>query len=250
MFKGGSVMIVIINKRVFRILIALILVIIIIAVGTIIYNKRSITPVTVNYNITNKPIERGSSTNDYIAFTCNVDWGNEVIPEMLTVLKEKDTKITFFVTGRWVKAFPEVFQTIIEEGHEIGSHGYQHLDYSKLSLEENKKQIQEAEDQIMKYTNTKPTLFAPPSGAYNEYTLMAAEELGYKTILWSIDTIDWRQGSTKDLIVKRVIEKSNHNGAIVLMHPMPETAKALPIIIKELEEQNLKVGNVSDVLSD
>lgn len=243
-------MIVIINKKAFRILMSVILIIIIIAVGTIIYSRRNVTPVAVNYEVLNKPIERGSSTQDYIAFTCNVDWGNEVIPEILTVLKEKDIKITFFVTGRWVKAFPEVFQTIIEEGHEIGSHGYQHLDYSKLSLEENKKQIKQAEEEIQKYTGVKPTLFAPPSGAYNEYTLMAAEELGYKTILWSIDTIDWRQGSTKDVIVKRVLEKANHNGAIVLMHPMPETAKALPTIIEELAGKNIKVGSISDVLSD
>lgn len=139
---------------------------------------------------------------------------------------------------------------IIEEGHEIGSHGYQHLDYSKLSLEENMAQIKKAEEEIMKHMDKKPSLFAPPSGAFNQYTLAAADELGYKTILWSIDTIDWRQGSTKDIIIKRVMSKTNHNGAIVLMHPMLETQKALPLLIDELQRNDLKVGRVSDVLKD
>ncbi|AOY77268.1 polysaccharide deacetylase family protein [Clostridium formicaceticum] len=243
-------MIVILNKKFLRIIVAVILLLIIIITGTILYNRKAATSTTTNYATVNRPIERGNENSDYIAFACNVDWGNEVIPEILAILKEKEVKITFFVTGRWVKAFPEMFQEIVKAGHEIGSHGYQHVDYSKLTLDQNKEQIKQTEELIMQYSDKKPVLFAPPSGAYNEYTLISAQELGYKTILWSIDTIDWRQGSTRDVIVKRVIEKPNHRGAIVLMHPMPETAKALPTLIDELQGKNLKVGGVSDVLMD
>ncbi|AKL95426.1 polysaccharide deacetylase [Clostridium aceticum] len=243
-------MIVILSKKFFRIIIAIILVLIIIITGTILYSKKTATSTTTNYATVNRPIERGNENSNYIAIACNVDWGNEVIPEILEILEEKEVKISFFVTGRWVKAFPEMFEEIVKAGHEIGSHGYQHLDYSKLTLEQNKDQIKQTEEIIMQYSNQKPSLFAPPSGAYNEYTLITAQELGYKTILWSIDTIDWRQGSTKDVIVKRVMEKPNHHGAIVLMHPMPETAKALPALIDQLQEKSLKVGRVSDVLVD
>lgn len=218
--------------------------------GGIIYSKNNTTKQTLNYDIFMKPINRGNPSSGYTAFACNVDWGNEVIEDILNILKEKDTKITFFVTGRWAKLFPEIFDTIIKEGHEIGSHGNQHLDYGTLSFEENKSQIEKAEEIILKQTGVKPILFAPPSGAYNNNTLQAASELGYKTILWTIDTIDWKQGSTKDIILKRVLDKPDHNGAIILMHPMPETAKALPYLIDELKLKNLKVGTVSNVLSD
>ncbi|SDK47319.1 polysaccharide deacetylase family protein [Natronincola ferrireducens] len=241
-------MIIILNKKFIGLVIVVAIMIIIVTSGVIMYNKNDEATITSNYNLVNKPIERGNENSNHIAFACNVDWGNEVIPEILQILKEKEIKITFFVTGRWVKAFPDLFQTIVEAGHEIGSHGYQHLDYSKLSLEQNKQQIKQAEEVIIKYGAKRPILFAPPSGAYNQYTLIAAEELGYKTILWSIDTIDWRQGSTKDVIVKRVMEKANHEGGIVLMHPMPETAKALPLLIEELQKKNLEIGGVSDVL--
>ncbi|SES68673.1 Peptidoglycan/xylan/chitin deacetylase, PgdA/CDA1 family [Natronincola peptidivorans] len=242
-------MIVIVNKKALKGIILIMVIILIIVTSIVINHNKNHTSVTTTY-VLNKPIEQGNEKSNYIAFACNVDWGNEVIPDILEILEERNIKITFFVTGRWVKAYPQLFETIVKAGHEIGSHGYQHLDYSKLSLEHNKKQIKDAEIVIMQHIETKPTLFAPPSGAYNQYTLMAAEELGYKTILWSIDTIDWRQGSTKDIIVKRVMEKPDHKGGIILMHPMPETAKAIPILIDELQSKNLQVGRVSDVIGD
>jgi peptidoglycan/xylan/chitin deacetylase (PgdA/CDA1 family) len=92
-----------------------------------------------------------------------------------------------------------------------------------------------------------PKYFAPPSGGFNEYTIQAAEDLGYQTILWSVDTIDWRDDSHRDLIVKRVVENI-HNSAIVLMHPTAETNKALPIIIKTLYENGYRIGTISDVI--
>lgn len=221
---------------------------ILVGIFAIIFMNNNSKGVFNTYNVTNKPIQQGSVDSNYIAFTCNVDWGNEVIPEMLQTLKDKNVKITFFVTGRWVKEFPDIFQLIVDEGHEIGSHGYQHLDYGKLSLDKNLEQIKKAEEEIQKITGEKPTLFAPPSGSYNENTLNAASKLEYKTILWTIDTIDWRQGSTKEVIVDRVLNKENHKGAIVLMHPMPATAKALPILIDEFRTKGLEIGRVSDVL--
>lgn len=213
----------------------------------IIFKNNSHKEVFNNFS-TSKPIEHGSTESSYIAFACNVDWGNDVIPDMLETLKEKEVKITFFVTGRWANEFPEIFQTIIDDGHEIGSHGYQHLNYGNLSLDKNIEQIKKAEEVIEKAIGEKPTLFAPPSGSYNENTVIAADRLEYTTILWSIDTIDWRKGSTKEVIVDRVLSKEKHNGAIVLMHPMPDTAKALPVLIDELREKGLVVGRVSDVL--
>ncbi|SCY12170.1 polysaccharide deacetylase family protein [Alkaliphilus peptidifermentans] len=240
-------MIIIVNKRVVKLSITIIVVIALLVTGILFYSRRQQTTSVMSLDNLIKPIDKGTNPN-YIAFTCNVDWGNEVLPDILETLKEKNVKITFFVTGRWVKEYPELFMTIVDEGHEIGSHGYYHSNYSTMSLGKNEEEIKNAEDIIMKYTNVKPLYFAPPSGAYNENTLMAAQKYGYKTILWTIDTIDWRKGSTSDVIYKRVMEKDNHNGAIVLMHPMEETAKALPQLIDALRAKGLEIGTVSDIL--
>ncbi len=243
-------MILIINKKMMNVVIAVALIIVFITAGIFIYGWRSDTKdVFQPSNTEIKPISQGANSK-YIAFTMNVDWGNEVIPEILETLKEKNVKITFFVTGRWAKEYPDLFQSIIKEGHEIGSHGYHHLNYGGLNQAQNEEEINLAETEIMKYTTTKPIYFAPPSGSYSEATLAAADKLGYKTILWSIDTIDWRQGSTENVILQRVLEKKQHEGAIVLMHPMPETAKALPQLIDSLREKGLEVGTITNILSE
>lgn len=239
-------MIVIINKKIVKFVIIAIIVTLVVG---FIFLRRTKTKVVNNYNIaTLKPIDRGNENSKYIAFACNIDWGNEVLLDMLETLNKEKVKITFFVTGRWAKEFPDLMQQIVDSGHEIGSHGYQHLNYETLTLEQNEEQIKKADEILSKHIKEKITLFAPPSGSYNNNTLIASDKLGYKTILWTIDTIDWRAGSTRDVIIDRVLRKDNFNGAIVLMHPMPETAKALPVLIELMREKDLKVGRVSDIL--
>jgi len=76
--------------------------------------------------------------------------------------------------------------------------------------------------------------------------LEAAEELGYRTVLWSIDTIDW-QRPAPEVISERVLNKMA-NGAIVLMHPTAPTVNALPGIIKSLKEQGYQLTTVGELL--
>lgn len=190
---------------------------------------------------------QGTKDEKIISFACNIDWGNEYIDDMLQIFKENNIKITFFPTGRWAENNIELLKTIDIEGHEIGNHGYNHLDYDTLSYEKNYEEIEKAHMIIKDIIGKSPIYFAPPSGAYNDYTLEAARDLNYKVILWSIDTIDWRKDSVKEVIIKRVIDKI-HNSAIILMHPTNETVKALPEIIDFLFEKKYKIGTISDVI--
>lgn len=190
---------------------------------------------------------QGNVDKKIMAFACNIDWGNEYIPDMLEIFQEYQIKISFFPTGSWAEKNPELLKEIYNRGHEIGNHGYFHKDYSLLSYKENKSEIEKADLIIADIIGTKPKYFAPPSGAYNDATIKAASDLGYKTIMWSIDTIDWRSDSTRDKIIKRVIDKS-HNAAIVLMHPKEETVKALPIIIQKLRDKGYTIGTISDII--
>lgn len=190
---------------------------------------------------------KGNIDDKIMAFACNVDWGNEYIIPMLEVLSQNDIKITFFVTGRWANDNPELLKTIYNEGHEIGNHGYNHINYDQLSYERNKEEILKAGDVIERVLGFKPRYFAPPAGAYNDYTIKACKDLNYDIIMWSIDTIDWREDSNKEKIKNRVIEKI-HKSAIVLMHPTEETVKALPEIISYILDKGYKIGTISDVI--
>ena len=189
----------------------------------------------------------GNVENNTIAFACNVDWGNELIEPMLDIFEKNNIKITFFVTGRWASNNKELLKNIYNQGHEIGNHGYVHRDYSKLGYDDNKLEILKTDKVIKETLDIKANLFAPPSGAYNDYTVKAARDLNYKVIMWSIDTIDWREDSTSEKIFNRVVSKS-HSSAIVLMHPKAETVKSLPNIISTLMEDGYEIGRVSDII--
>ncbi|WDV47778.1 polysaccharide deacetylase family protein [Clostridiaceae bacterium M8S5] len=222
-----------------------VLVVVIMTVCIFSYFRYSMTKSV--FNPKDELFYKGTSNDNTIALTCNVDWGEEHIPTMLNILKQKDLKITFFVTGMWAKKNPQVLKSIYNEGHEIGNHGYFHEKYGNMSYEQNIKEIKKAENIIEDIIGIKPKFFAPPSGHYSNNTIKAANKLDYKVIMWSIDTIDWRKGSTKNVIVQRVLKKACNSG-IVLMHPKPETIKALPTIIDQLKARGYKLGNVSDVL--
>lgn len=232
--------ILILNKKTLY-LILLILVLAIVCVG--IYSKinksRDVFKEDIYY--------KGIKDEKIVAFACNIDWGGEYIEEMLNIFKKDNIKITFFPTGKWAEKNVSIIQEIHTNGHEIGNHGYSHLDYDKLDLERNKEEILKAHNIIKEIIKEDPIYFAPPSGAFNDHTIDASNSLNYKLILWSIDTIDWRQDSYKELITSRVIDKI-HNSAIVLMHPTEETIKALPDIIYFLLENGYKIGTISDIL--
>lgn len=187
-----------------------------------------------------KIIRNGIEGNKQLTFSCNVDWGEEVIPDILDICREKDIKITFFVSGRWAENNPGLLRDMFLAGHEIQSHGYGHKLCSQVDKTVVKEEILKTEAAILKAINVKTTVFAPPSGDYDDKTVEVAKELGYDIALWSSDTIDWRPGSTANIIIERILKKPL-DGAIVLMHPKEETVKALPTLIEEIKGQSIEI---------
>lgn len=185
-------------------------------------------------------IRSGLPNSNQLVFACNVDWGEEVIPDLLKVLQDNNVKITFFVTGRWAEQHPDLLKQMYQEGHEIQSHGYSHKLCTQNSVETAKEEILKTEKVILDILGIKTNVFAPPSGDYDETTIELCRSLDYKMALWSADTIDWREGSTAQVIKDRVMKK-RLNGAIVLMHPKAETVKALPDLITEIRKQKIDI---------
>lgn len=193
-----------------------------------------------------EPISQGPADEKKIALTCNIFWGEQYLPAMLKALEENDVKITFFVGGTWAKGNPDILKEIAAKGHEIANHSYNHPHPNALSKEKNQEQILKTEEIIEGITGVKTTLYAPPYGEYNDTVLKAAEELHYPTIMWSIDTVDWKRPPA-EVIKGRVLKKA-HNGAFVLMHPTEQTAKALPEIIAALKKDGYTLTTISDII--
>ena len=155
----------------------------------------------------------GNKSNNNISLMINVYWGDEYLDSMLKTLKDNNVKCTFFVGGCWVARNNEMLLKFLNDGHEIGNHGYNHKDHAKLSAKQNQDEINTTTELVEAITGYKMNLFAPPSGSYNDSVLSVASSLGYKTIMWSKDTIDWRD-KDEDLIFKRATEKAG-NGDLI-----------------------------------
>ncbi len=192
------------------------------------------------------PIYAGNTSSNNITLMFNVYWGNEYLDCILGTLKENNIKTTFFIGGTWAEKYPELLQKIYTDGHEIANHGYYHKDHAKISYDNNMKEISNTHNLIKRLLGIEMNLFAPPSGSYSNSTLEIADSLGYKTIMWTRDTIDWRDQDS-NLIYQRAIKNAS-SGDLILMHPTEKTAEALPNIISKLKELGFNLTTVSSTI--
>lgn len=191
------------------------------------------------------PIYQGDSNKPQVALMFNVYENTQIVNEIVDLLDQNNVKATFFVGGCWADDNKQTIQKIISSGHSLGNHGYFHKDHSKLNKSGNRIEIKTTHDLIYSMCGYKMNLFAPPSGAFNKSTLLEAEKLGYKTVMWTFDTIDWRD-SDVNLIVKRATNITF--GGLILMHPKPHTLKALPQILQFYKEQGITAVTVDTLI--
>lgn len=190
----------------------------------------------------------GDENGNCVTLTFNVYEGTEIVNQILDILDEHGAKATFFIGGAWADDNIDCVREIYRRGHELGSHGYFHKDHSKMSYEANLEEIRPSVKLLEMICGQKITLFAPPSGAFAENTINACVELGLKVIMWSRDTIDWRDKDVS-LIVNRATLNLNA-GEIILMHPKEQTVKALPTILNYIREHGLTADTVSRNLGE
>lgn len=199
-------------------------------------------------SLDNKAIYRGNENEPNVSLMFNVYWGTEYIEPILKVLEKQGVKTTFFIGGSWATKNNVLLKKIYENGHEIGSHGYSHKDAEKLNYKQNIDEIKMADSTIKSIIGIEPKLFAPPSGSIGSDMFKACNELNKKVIMWSRDTIDWRDKDSS-LVLKRAT-LDIQNGELILLHPTEHTLKALPIIIDTLQNQKYQITTVSKCIEE
>ncbi|MBQ7452771.1 MAG: polysaccharide deacetylase family protein [Clostridia bacterium] len=204
------------------------------------------TTVLASANIVNGVYYSGNTETKNVSLMINVYWGTEFLDSMLKTLKDHNVKTTFFVGGSWVNDNPEVLKKVYAQGHEIANHGFYHKDHENLTAERNREEISYNHQVVKATIGVDMNLFAPPSGSYSKTTVKVANDLGYKTIMWTRDTIDWRDHDA-DLIYSRATSKMS-GGDLILMHPTAQTAQALPKILDYIEQNGFLATTVSETL--
>lgn len=183
-----------------------------------------------------------------VALTFDAAWGNEDTPVLIEILKKYDAKATFFVVGDWVEKYPESVKQLHDAGHQIQNHSDNHPDMATLSKTDILKQLNSCNDKIEAVTGVRPNLFRAPFGSYNNTLLESTASINMHTIQWDVDSRDWKEEYTVDMIVNGVVDNVK-NGSIILFHNAAKnTPEALPVILDNLSQQGYKFVFVNDMI--
>lgn len=176
-------------------------------------------------------------------------------PRILDVLKKQGVKATFYVVGKRASVRPDLVKRMVAEGHEVGNHSWNHPSLTKISAVRVHKEIAETHQLLRRLTGKPVRTFRPPYGALNPAILKEATALGYKTVLWNVDSLDWKAGTTRDDVIHNILPQVKP-GAIILQHSaggkgedLTNTVQALPLVIKTLRGQGYRLVTVSELLA-
>lgn len=234
------------KQKIYTYLVSIITVVILFCIaGTLRNNNEAIQTSSVNDKLL--PIYNVQTEEKKVAFTMNCAWNADDIDQILEVLKQNDTKITFFMVGNWIDKFPEAVKKIYEAGHEIASHSNTHTHVNNLSYEENIEEIEKSNDKIEKITGQRTKIYRAPYGEYNNTVIKGAQDKGYYTIQWSLDTLDYT-GLTGDEMWNRIQDKVKAGDIILSHNGTKYTADSLDMLIKNIKQKGFEVVRVSDLI--
>lgn len=193
------------------------------------------------------PIYNVQTNENKVAFTMNCAWNADDIDSILETLKNNNTQITFFMVGDWIQKFPDAVKKIQEAGHEIASHSDTHPHVNNLSYEKNVEELRKANEKIENITGRKNNIYRAPYGEYNNTVIKSAQDEGFFTIQWNLDTLDYT-GLTGEEMWNRMKNKIKAGDIILSHNGTKHTADSLDMLIKNINEKGLKVVKVSDLI--
>ncbi len=194
----------------------------------------------------------GDTSEKVIYLTFDAGFENGNTEPILDALKKHNAKGTFFVVGHYLETAPELIKRMVEEGHCVANHTYNHPDMSKISDKESfRKEMQDVEVLYEEITGEKMMLYyRPPQGKYSTSNLEMAKELGYKTFFWSLAYVDWYQDDqpTHEEAYSKLLKRI-HPGAIVLLHSTSQTnGEIMDELLTKWEEMGYTFGTLEELV--
>ena len=182
-----------------------------------------------------------------IAISFDCAWGVEYTDKLLSIMEKNDVKCTFFAVQFWVEKYPEYAEKIVAAGHELGTHSRTHSYMSKLTEAQIRDELKTSAAAIEKATGQKTNLFRAPYGDYNNLLIDTAEDMGFYTIQWDVDSLDWKNLSGTEIALR--IVNGVKNGSIILCHNNGlHTAEALPMIFSTLKNRGFTFVPIGELI--
>ena len=205
------------------------------------------------YKVDNVVFFKGMKTRKQAALT--FDDGPDVYytTKILDILRENNIKATFFIVGQRAAKHPEMLKRIVNDGHSIGNHSWDHPDLNKLTAEQVKSEVERTDNIFFSIAAFHSHLFRPPYGAASRSVVNELASMGYKVIDWSVDTRDW--AGTPPATIMNNVKKELKPGGIILEHcaggrneNLDNTVNALPEIISYIKELGYTFVTIPELL--
>ena len=193
----------------------------------------------------------GDTAEKVIYLTFDAGYENGCTAKILDVLKAHNAPAAFFLVGNYIEKNADLTRRMVEEGHIVGNHTMHHHDMSKLSDKDTfSKELTDLENCFKEVTGKElPKYYRPPQGTYSEENLKMAQELGYKTVFWSLAYVDWLTGDqpTKEAAFSKLIPRT-HNGAVVLLHSTSSiNAEILDELLTKWEDMGYRFASLEEL---
>lgn len=195
----------------------------------------------------------GNTNEKVLYLTFDAGYENGCTAKILDTLKEKQVPAAFFLVGNYIRQSPDLVRRMVAEGHTVGNHTMHHYDMSRLS--DKAAFSKELTDLEALYKETVgqelPKFYRPPQGIYSEENLKMAQELGYKTLFWSLAYVDWNNDAqpTKEAAFAKLLPRT-HNGAVVLLHSTSKTnAEILGELLDKWKAMGYRFGTLDELFS-
>ena len=204
-------------------------------------------------------IFRVPTNKQYVALTFDDGPSPVWTPLILDELKKANIRATFFMIGHHVQKYPKIARRVVSEGHEIGNHGYAHtviLYYTPTEVEE---EIKYTEHVIREITGATTKIFRPPKAWMQHAVKDKIFSMGYKVVLWSLNSKDWVMFHYKSIV--NFISARVKNGDILLFHDSGnifsieggdrmQTVKSIGLLAKTLRSKGFEFVTVGELINE
>lgn len=165
---------------------------------------------------------------------------------LLDMLRDRRARATFFVLGERVRRHPRIARRAFDEGHQMGTHTWDHPDLRRLSFGGVDWQIGQGQRELRAVIASRPTVFRPPYGATNHHVAASTRKRGLPQLMWSVDPRDWQHRNAWR-VADHVVRHARRNGVVLLHDIHPSTVDAVPDIIRRLRGRGFVLVTVSEV---
>lgn len=195
----------------------------------------------------------GSTGEKVLYLTFDAGYENGYTESILDTLKAHGAPAAFFLVGDYLERNADLVRRMVDEGHIVGNHTASHPDMSKITDKAAfQAELAGVEELFLEITGKElPRFYRPPQGIYSEENLKLAQELGYKTVFWSLAYADWDNSKqpTREYALNKLLPRT-HDGAVVLLHATSKTnMEFLDELLTRWEADGYRFAPVTELFS-